>query len=550
MLAGDDVGAAVIDCGSWVVRVGSSGDDVPRALVPPVIGLPNENGMDATMATAGRTGESTSPVAEGAAVSESRKADAGAQKASSIKRIAGDKVLLAPTSFPDVSSVYDYDVTTGTATVRDWDAMQAVWEAGGSTCGISFGDAPLLVVEPTRQWSNADRAKAVERAFEGCGVPAMFMARGAAMAAFASVRTTACVVDIGHQGATAVPVVEGYTLQKKTVRSRIGGQYLSDAVYATVDDQLRGDGPLDGEKKDTRTPIGSATARLRALHEVKRQLRISPSTDTKGRANRFDVEDLTKTEPQSAFSDSHRAFYRMRLLDDVKASTFRTSSSNDPPARSSNGTNEAAGDKNVAMDVDNGAGSGTSAVATDGPKDSDATAANDTKEGKEVDREKEREREIEKSKEKERRPSSSTEYELPDGNIIDVGKGTREAVANVMFENGMVGETAVRAISNMAFDAISACDVDVRRELYGGIVLTGGCSLIPGTIERFTRELAFLTPQMFKMKILAAQNSTQRLSGPWIGGSILSSLGTFQQTWISRAEYDELGAEGSLRKCP
>ena len=35
----------------------------------------------------------------------------------------------------------------------------------------------------------------------------------------------------------------------------------------------------------------------------------------------------------------------------------------------------------------------------------------------------------------------------------------------------------------------------------------------------------------------------------WIGGSILSSLSTFQSMWISKAEYDESGPAIVHRKC-
>ncbi len=35
----------------------------------------------------------------------------------------------------------------------------------------------------------------------------------------------------------------------------------------------------------------------------------------------------------------------------------------------------------------------------------------------------------------------------------------------------------------------------------------------------------------------------------WIGGSILSSLSTFQSMWITKAEYDESGPQIVHRKC-
>ena len=38
--------------------------------------------------------------------------------------------------------------------------------------------------------------------------------------------------------------------------------------------------------------------------------------------------------------------------------------------------------------------------------------------------------------------------------------------------------------------------------------------------------------------------------GAWIGGSILASLGSFQQMWISKHEYEENGKGQVDRKCP
>ena len=46
-----------------------------------------------------------------------------------------------------------------------------------------------------------------------------------------------------------------------------------------------------------------------------------------------------------------------------------------------------------------------------------------------------------------------------------------------------------------------------------------------------------------------ARLSRLRLVRAWIGGSILSSLSTFQQMWISKQEYDESGPSIVHRKC-
>nr|XP_012567238.2 beta-centractin-like [Cicer arietinum] len=50
------------------------------------------------------------------------------------------------------------------------------------------------------------------------------------------------------------------------------------------------------------------------------------------------------------------------------------------------------------------------------------------------------------------------------------------------------------------------------------------------------------SPQAARVKVLASGNATERRFSVWIGGSILASLGSFQQMWFSRSEYEEHGA--------
>lgn len=52
-----------------------------------------------------------------------------------------------------------------------------------------------------------------------------------------------------------------------------------------------------------------------------------------------------------------------------------------------------------------------------------------------------------------------------------------------------------------------------------------------------------------KIKIHAAGNTTERKSSSWLGGSILASLGTFHQLWVSRKEYEEFGDSIVHRRC-
>ena len=93
---------------------------------------------------------------------------------------------------------------------------------------------------------------------------------------------------------------------------------------------------------------------------------------------------------------------------------------------------------------------------------------------------------------------------------------------------------------------ITKCDVHIRKELYANVVVSGGSTMFAGFADRLSKELTALAPASMKVKIIAPP---ERKYSVWIGGSILSSLSTFQQMWISKQEYDESGPSIVHRKC-
>jgi len=135
-------------------------------------------------------------------------------------------------------------------------------------------------------------------------------------------------------------------------------------------------------------------------------------------------------------------------------------------------------------------------------------------------------------------------YELPDGNIITVGS-ERFRCPEVLFQPSFVGKEA-SGIHDTTFQSIMKCDVDIRKDLYANVVLSGGTTMFSGIGERMTKELTALAPSTMKIKVVAPP---ERKYSVWIGGSILSSLSTFQQMWISKSEYDESGPTIVHRKC-
>eukprot|EP00798_Chlamydomonas_sp_ICE-L_P007905 gene7905-1117_t len=135
-------------------------------------------------------------------------------------------------------------------------------------------------------------------------------------------------------------------------------------------------------------------------------------------------------------------------------------------------------------------------------------------------------------------------YELPDGNQITVGS-ERFRCPEVLFDPSLVGQEA-KGIHHLVYETIQKCDIDVRRELYNNVVLSGGTSMFEGMQNRLFKEISEMGGPSIKVRVVAPP---ERKYSVWIGGSILSSLSTFASMWVTREEYDENGPNIVHRKC-
>ena len=138
------------------------------------------------------------------------------------------------------------------------------------------------------------------------------------------------------------------------------------------------------------------------------------------------------------------------------------------------------------------------------------------------------------------------DYELIDGTHIFI-KDQRIRCPEALFKPYLVNKDCF-GIGQACYDSIQKCDIDIKKDFYNCIALSGGTTMFNGLPERLTKEIKALAPESIKEEINVI-NSPERKFAVWIGGSILSTISSFESQWITKNEYEEYGATIVHRKC-
>eukprot|EP00817_Percolomonadidae_sp_ATCC50343_P007463 CAMPEP_0117428068 /NCGR_PEP_ID=MMETSP0758-20121206/7856_1 /TAXON_ID=63605 /ORGANISM="Percolomonas cosmopolitus, Strain AE-1 (ATCC 50343)" /LENGTH=129 /DNA_ID=CAMNT_0005214215 /DNA_START=391 /DNA_END=780 /DNA_ORIENTATION=- len=128
---------------------------------------------------------------------------------------------------------------------------------------------------------------------------------------------------------------------------------------------------------------------------------------------------------------------------------------------------------------------------------------------------------------------------------MTIGSERRFRCAEILFQPSFVG-SEMDGIHETTYYSIQKCDIDIRRDLYKNIVRSGGNTKFPGIKEHLENELRKMSPTNAEIKVKAP---FYRKLSAWIGGSIFSSISTFETMLITKDEYDEVGAKIVHRKC-
>lgn len=145
-------------------------------------------------------------------------------------------------------------------------------------------------------------------------------------------------------------------------------------------------------------------------------------------------------------------------------------------------------------------------------------------------------------------------FEMPDG-WNQVFGAERFRAAEGLFDAGAAIHDAdnprpkdEQTIPRLVQAAVQQVDADQRPLLLQNIVVTGGSTLLYKFNERLNYEINSIYPST-RNKLIAPGPVVERKYAAWIGGSILASLGSFHQLWISKKEYEEHGANIVEKRC-
>lgn len=153
-------------------------------------------------------------------------------------------------------------------------------------------------------------------------------------------------------------------------------------------------------------------------------------------------------------------------------------------------------------------------------------------------------KDMEDSPTKEWKEKNEKPYTLPDGNIMVLGT-ERFRAPEIIFQPSLAGKD-VPGVQKLTYNSIMECDLDVRKALWENVILSGGSTMFDNYPERLLKELKALAPPSINVKVVAQPD---RKYAVFMGAAQLANLSSFQNNWITKAEFEENGESIVHRKC-
>mmetsp|Transcript_21269 Transcript_21269/g.61020 ORF Transcript_21269/g.61020 Transcript_21269/m.61020 type:complete len:655 (-) Transcript_21269:2523-4487(-) len=449
----------------------------------------------------------------------------------------------------------------------------------------SSSDQPLVLIE--RSYNPPPiRQKCLEVLFEELQVPAAFLARDAVMSCYAVGRSTGTVVDVGHSGTVVTPVYDGFVENRAILRSPVGGQMLDQATLELLDTLYRD----KRSKSQTSKADPNEPPYVMPLYQVRNRRAKGAGAGPCRRSDAMHREArlyVGRTAKEFGVAAAVAGFgYSVAPLDGSDAAAAAAAAVATPAgAAAHHAAEEAARIRAQYINAPKAPFDLPDGTVVDLPV-VDRFDAAEIMFGKDSGNTKRREEATEKLRKKlddviaaSEDVANADEGGDDDGHddmgslsasglrcvktkdAADKNRGrrqpyTRTVRRSVPYLSGQIGELTSASLPTMVCDAAFKCDRDQQAQLLGNVVLSGGGACLGPNDASFSDRLRDEVESIihthtpgWKVKVLSPDRR-ERSYCSWLGGSIMASIGMFNDFWITKKEYEEYGPSIINRKCP
>ena len=419
-------------------------------------------------------------------------------------QVENDKKKIFGESINVPRANYDIKPILKESIIVDWDAAIEQYQYYfDQQLKVVGPEQPILITEPI--WTETSyRQQLVETFFENFEFSGIYLAKSPTCVSFQQGRSNCLVVDLGHDSVLVTPVIDGICLLKSSMKTNYGGKFLSNEIQDYLIDT----------KKVVMEPSFKIKSKIPTTY---------PDPP------KYELKNNNTIPTSSSLSQSFLEFQNEKIYHNFKEILEV------PEKNSSSGT--------------------TTTTTTTTNKDSSRLFELPTGQSIVIDRFKIAESIFDPTiykftNSKLSFPPNNGEISITQANEYRPLKRVRKNDDEEEEDSNQSTpkpEVNIRGISQLISHTLSNIDIDLRASLANNIIVTGGVSLISQLTERLYLELSNNNPGL-KIRLHAVGNSTERINQAWIGGSVLASLGTFHQMWVTKEEYNEVGVDRILNQ--
>ncbi|KAG7352057.1 actin [Nitzschia inconspicua] len=571
----DSVNAIVADIGSYATKIGFAGEDHPRSYFRSHVAVLREE-------------EKQDKFTNGSSSADNTK-----RRRRRIQTVNYDNLNYPKEGNNDGEweGINPIDSTTGLCydpntdyqynNNTDWSDLIPTFLKHGYSSALGLkatSGVPLLMME--RSYNPPPiRQQMLEILMEECDVPATYFGRDATMACYACGRTTSTVIDIGYSGTTVSPVHDGFVEQKGVRRSPIGTMAMDEMAVAQLQALIK--------EEAKRQHKATSTAVLKPLYQVKQ-----PKAQRKEVFRRLALLQIGKECRESGAGQAINTAASKSLLVPSMAFTLPDGQVVDVPSSTrfavanlavgrgpTSEDDEQSQQQQQREELYNKTKTDLEDIikAAMQPDDEMDKKEKDNDDGDEEEdqssryneatavgissslRGTKRGRKVGRSKGKDKASTSSTGATEEDNHSNQPKVRFDNRIlqrACVPYMETMLEQLTASPVANMVCDAAFRCDREQQAGVLGNVVLAGGGACIgptdqsvPDSLREQIEAIIHTHTPGWRVKVLSP-GMQERAIASWLGGSILGSLGTFHEMWITKAEYEEWGTAIVNRKCP